>query len=120
MNNTRRRKLKKAMKEIELAKQYLDTAIESLRGAADIIEECMDEESEAYDNLPESMQDGAKGDKMQDAIDNLETALDTVRDDAEDPLSEILSTLQSDVIDALEDLPGYMDDSIESTEAAME
>lgn len=40
------------------------------------IEELRDEEQDAYDNLPDSIREGEKGDIMQDAIDNLNYALD--------------------------------------------
>lgn len=38
------------------------------------IEGISEEEQESYDNLPESLQDGERGEKMQSAIDNLEYA----------------------------------------------
>jgi hypothetical protein len=41
------------------------------------IEEARDAEQGAYDNLPESLQNGARGDAMQQAIDAMETALDS-------------------------------------------
>lgn len=44
------------------------------------IEEIKDEEQEAYDNLPESLQDGEKGEKMYDAIDNLDSAYSSLED----------------------------------------
>lgn len=42
------------------------------------IESVKDEEQEAYDNLPESMQNGDKGEKMSDAVNNLEYAFDSL------------------------------------------
>ena len=44
------------------------------------IEEIKDEEQEAYDNLPESLQDGEKGEKMTDAVDNLDSAYSSLED----------------------------------------
>lgn len=44
------------------------------------IEEIKDEEQEAYDNLPESLQDGEKGEKMTDAVDNLDLAYSSLED----------------------------------------
>lgn len=42
------------------------------------IEEVRDEEQEAHDSLPDSLQDGAPGQKMDEAIAALEEALDTL------------------------------------------
>lgn len=36
----------------------------------------IEDEQAAYDNLPESFQNGEKGDAMQTAIDSMQTALD--------------------------------------------
>ena len=38
------------------------------------------EETEAYENLPISFQDGDKGEKMQEAIDNLDSAVGYISD----------------------------------------
>ena len=66
MNKSRRKK-------IEAIKNLLSTIQTDL-------EEIRDEEQEAYDNLPESMQDGEKGEKMYEAIDNLETACSSLEE----------------------------------------
>lgn len=67
MNAKRRKKIEKLLfTQLEDIK----TAIESIR----------DEEEEAYDNLPESLQDGERGDKMQEAMDNLENAASGIDD----------------------------------------
>lgn len=47
------------------------------------IEEIKDEEQEAYDNLPESLQEGGKGEKMSEAIDNLDSAYSSLEEVAE-------------------------------------
>ena len=49
--------------------------------ASEIITECCEEENEAYDNLPESIQLGERGDEMTEYIDLMSEAnedLDTV------------------------------------------
>ncbi len=53
------------------------------------IESIMEEEQEAYDNLPESIQDGERGEKMQEAIDNLSNSMDSI--------DEAISYLESSV-----------------------
>ena len=65
--NARRRK------EIE----KLTAQIEEIMSAIDYLRE---EEQEAYDNLPESFQDGEQGDRMTDAIEKLEYAYDILQD----------------------------------------
>lgn len=47
------------------------------------IEVIKDEEQEAYDNLPEPLQEGEKGTKMSDAIDNLDSAYSSFEEAAE-------------------------------------
>lgn len=44
--------------------------------ALDILKEVKREEEEAYDNLPQSFQDGAQGQTMQENIDALDSAID--------------------------------------------
>ena len=58
MNNERR----KALEEIN----------ETIGGLLAQVEELRDQENEAYDNLPESFQNSARGEAMQTAIDNLD------------------------------------------------
>lgn len=62
MNNKRRKRI--------------DEVIEILESAKSSIEEIMDEEQEAFDNLPESLQYSDKGSGMESAIGNFETAKD--------------------------------------------
>lgn len=75
MNNTRR----KAINEL----------IEQLEEIQSRIEEIKDEEEEYYNNMPESLQDGEKGDRAQSAIDNL--------DDATNSIGEVIDSLTSAV-----------------------
>lgn len=60
--------------------QYLDDAIDRLG-------EIRDDEQEAFDNLPEGLQNSIRGDSMQEAIDVLEqfeSDINDVRDQIED------------------------------------
>lgn len=54
---------------------------DSLQALKSDVESIRCEEQDAYDNLPESIQDGERGDRMQDAIGNLDDAL-TLIDEA--------------------------------------
>ena len=74
MNKERRKELAKAIAQLEEIR--------------DTIEYVRDEEQEAYDNMPESLQDTDRGQAMLEAIDNLDYATGNI-DDAIDNLSEI-------------------------------
>lgn len=52
-------------------KDLLDVA-ESLQEALDRLSEVRDEEQEAFDNMPESLQYGSRGGAMQEAIDTMD------------------------------------------------
>lgn len=66
MNNARRKEIEKITADLEEIKER--------------IEALQEEEQNAFDNLPESIQYGERGDKMQSAIDNLEYAADNIQD----------------------------------------
>ena len=66
MNNARRKEIEKITVDLEAIKE--------------LIEALQEEEQDAFDNLPESIQYGERGDKMQSAIDNLEYAADNIQD----------------------------------------
>lgn len=46
-----------------------------LQEAIDILTEVKDEEQEALDNLPDSFRDGEQGEKMEEAISNIDEAV---------------------------------------------
>ena len=75
MNKARRKAIEKISEQLE----ELQAELQELRDA----------EEEAYDNLPESLQEGEKGDAMQEAIDNMESADSSIQD-AIDYLGELL------------------------------
>ena len=74
MNKPRRKKLEKSY-------NLIDEAME-------IIEEVRDEEQEAYDNLPESFQNGERGEEMSGYIEMLEEATGYL-DDTKSVMAEI-------------------------------
>ena len=59
MNNVRRKVLAKIAEQLESLKEELQLNV-------------IDAEQEAFDNMPESFQDGEKGERMQEIIDTLE------------------------------------------------
>lgn len=75
MNKQRRKEIEKVVSQLE----DIQADIDALR----------DEEEEAYDNLPESLQDSERGEAMQEAIDQLEEASSSVGD-AIDYLNELV------------------------------
>ncbi len=56
-------------------RKVLNAAIAKLTEAGESIGEVLDEEQDAFDNLPESIQAGDRGDAMETAISILESAL---------------------------------------------
>jgi predicted nucleic acid-binding Zn-ribbon protein len=57
------------------------------------LEELESEEQDAHDNLPESLQNGEKGENMDSAIENISSAKDEV-ESAVSSLEEAMSYLQ--------------------------
>lgn len=49
-----------------------------LQIARDAIDQAMNEEQDAYDNMPESIQNAERGENMQSFIDSMQTALDAL------------------------------------------
>lgn len=66
MNKERRKQIAEATALIERGLEILET--------------CRDEEQEYYDNMPESFQNGDKGQSATAAVDVLETAIDQIRE----------------------------------------
>ena len=56
-------------------KELLELAAKS-QDLLDALEHIRDDEQEYLDNMPEGIKDGDKGDKSQEAIDNLDSAVD--------------------------------------------
>lgn len=76
MNKPRRKELEKAM--------------DLLRQAFEIIETVRDEEQEAFDNLPEGLQESERGEMMEESIYDMESAMDEI-DSQIDTLDEVIS-----------------------------
>lgn len=71
MNNIRR-------KQLQEISERVSTLLDQLRDCKDELEQIREDEQEAYDNLPESIQDGDRGQAMQNSIDAIESACDTL------------------------------------------
>lgn len=70
-----------------IRRKELQDIMDLMAQLRDRLESVMDEEQEAFDNLPESIQYGEQGEKMENAIDCMQTALDSM-DEIEDYLSD--------------------------------
>ena len=70
MNKKRRKQLEGVAGQIEVQRVLL--------------EELRDEEQDAFDNMPESMQQAEKGQKMEEAISSIDSALDSLEQAASD------------------------------------
>lgn len=57
--------------------EALAAKLEELKGDLEILR---DEEQDYYDNMPESLQGGEKGDAAQQAVDELESAISSMDD----------------------------------------
>jgi len=75
MNKERRKRLEKAVKSIELAKDEVIALSE--------------EEHEAYDNMPEGLQDSERGEAISENVDDLESAAGDL-EDIIDTLREVI------------------------------
>ena len=64
MNNARRKRI--------------DSLIDGINAVSTGIQILRDEEEAAYDALPESLQDTGRADAMQEAVENLESAVDAL------------------------------------------
>lgn len=86
MNDSRRKAIKKAidsyLEKVSAAKEELAEALTDIREA----------EEESYDNLPESLQYGERGDAMQDAINALDDVISELDQDDEEIFSEVYDT----------------------------
>lgn len=77
MNKTRRKELASIVELIEEARERLEAV--------------KDEEQEAFDNMPESLQESERGETMQEYINIMEKLLDAL-EDGTDELQEIVDS----------------------------
>ena len=75
----------------------IQACIDDIRSAYADLEMVKDEEEYAYDNLPESLQCGEKGDIMQEAIDDLDNVLSMI-DEALMTLDEVTNSIDGELI----------------------
>lgn len=71
MNRIRRKSLKVILGQMEELSAVLETVKEALQ-------DVLNEEQEAYDNLPEGLQEADRGQQMQEYIEALESVVDSL------------------------------------------
>ena len=101
MNQERRKNLLKLKEELQkFAVANLPAARQLLTAATELkadLESCQEEEQEAFDNMPEGLQSGDKGERAQAAIDALGIAVDEAGN-VEEKLNNIV-----DAVDGIEE-----------------
>lgn len=71
MNNEQRKRVTSIIDELSSLRDTLSNAVS-------LIEEIRDEEQDKYDNMPEGLQQGSKGDDFMDKIQYLESACENI------------------------------------------
>lgn len=71
-----------------MRRKRLQKALELIEQAQDIISEVKDEEDEAYNNLPESLQESERGEAMSNNVDTLDEVWEEL-ESARDELTEV-------------------------------
>lgn len=79
MNQKKRKTLASSIAAIQ-------SGMECVQQASQLVDDVLDDERECYENMPESFQDSGRGCSMSDAIDRLE--------EASDSLHEVLTMLE--------------------------
>ena len=119
MNKERRKAISDVLKDLATQRGNIDEAkgyIEALKGR---LEEIKDEEQEYLDNMPESFQQGEKGQRAEEAVSRLDDA-DTAAANVDGTLGDAIESLQTDVIDLLEQALGEIDEIEDGANAAIE
>jgi len=97
MNNTRRKEIAAAVRDLHALTDAVTELAGKLSDIKDAVEQAKDDEQEYYDNMPENMQNGDKGETAAAAVSALE--------DAVSKLDDVLTALEgSDIEDAISSL----------------
>jgi exonuclease VII small subunit len=91
MNATQRKTLNEYISKLE----NIQADLQVIR---DEIDQMKDTEQEKYDNMPESFQDGEKGEKLQQVIDYLEESVNAF-ESANDSITEMKDGIENAIQD---------------------
>lgn len=97
MNQQRRKELKEQLDKLKKVKIEVDLIVKQLKEIESKIETLMNEEENAYDNLPNSLQQGEKGSYMLKTIDQMNDAIDSI-----DFIGSELSSTDDNFSDAID------------------
>lgn len=70
-------------------RSILKTIVESLNKISEELRDVIDEETDAYENMPDNLKDGERGSSSSDAIEYLEEASSSI-DDIIDTINEAI------------------------------
>lgn len=100
MNNIRRERIRREENKVLniIRTQQFDEII--LNQIKNDIADILDDESWAFDNYPENLQNSTRGEAMQEAIDCLNTAVEYM----DDIINELNIKDKEDIIDILEEI----------------
>lgn len=86
LNNTRRRQIRMAIKELQKDKPDIDMV-------RSILEDVLSEEEDARDNIPESLQESDRYQVCEESCDLLEQAIDDLGNEENTNIEDVLDTL---------------------------
>ena len=99
MNKQRRNKIKNIINWLE---KLTENDLKSINIIKLNIEKVLDEEQDAYDNIPENLQYSRRGEESEEAIDSLQEAYDFLDEINEQMSEEEIENLIDEAIDALD------------------
>ena len=100
MNNVRRKQLKNLANRISIMNDIQDTS--HLQEYYSILEDIKNDEEEYYDNMPENLQGSIRGMDSEEAISNMDDALEVLEQAIDEKDQDILLDLLAEAADLIE------------------
>lgn len=102
---------KKRLNRINKISMWLENArdINQIKIFKSSLEDLYDEEQDAFDCMPENLQYSMNGERSQEAIDNLETAVDSLDQFVDTYESATTETEREDAFDMIDDVIDALD-----------
>lgn len=100
MNNARRKQLKNLANRISIMNDIQDTS--HLQEYYSILEDIKNDEEEYYDNMPENLQGSMRGMDSEEAISNIDDALEVLEQAIDEKDQDILLDLLAEAADLIE------------------
>jgi DNA repair exonuclease SbcCD ATPase subunit len=102
MNANRRKAIKLAISHLQGLKERLEKLSSELQDEKQVLEELRDEEQEYFDNMPEGLKNGEKGENAEASISALDSMCNEL-DSCETYLDDINSSLEN-AINSVDDI----------------